>query len=365
MECFQRGELLRQPPPSSTSLRRCYFLSCLRSSHDVAAPLQPVVAAPVRLGCRDLLHSALVTGRLCQVRAARHCSFLDSVFELLTDDPSCLEVKKQRVAKVVMDAWLTTARLRGGQVLEASSRTFFVSHTPLPSASAGLLGPVLRDGLGSLVCYAASGGMKKYVCIFFSFPVWGLLSSLRSRRSATAISTLFSRRGAAALSTPLDVAASLLPAVAAPVRLDCRDLLHSALASGHLCQVRAARHCSFLDSEFEQLTGNPPNLGSKKQRVVKVVMDAWLATAGLRGGQILEARFPTFAASHPLLPSASAAPQGSVRRDGRGSSVVSPCYAVSGGMQKYFLSSAPHTVGRLSSSGGIFPAVSCALSYGP
>ena len=50
-----------------------------------------------------------------------------------------------------MDAWLTTAGLRGGQVLEASSRTFFVSHTLLPSASAGLQGRVHRDGLGSLV----------------------------------------------------------------------------------------------------------------------------------------------------------------------------------------------------------------------
>ena len=27
-----------------------------------------------------------------------------------------------------------------------------------------------------------------------------------------------------------------------------------------------------------------PNLGNKKQRVVRVVMDLWLATAGLRGG---------------------------------------------------------------------------------
>ena len=99
-----------------------------------------------------------------------------------------------------------------------------------------------------------------------------------------------------------------------------------------MCQVRAARHCSFRDSVLELLTGNPPCLGIKKQRVVKVVMDAWLATAGLRGGQILEARFSTFAASHTPLPSASADPQGSERRDGLGSSVISPCYAVSGGM---------------------------------
>ena len=41
------------------------------------------------------------------------------------------------------------------------------------------------------------------------------------------------------------------------------------------------------------------------------------------------------AASHRLLPSASADPQVSERRDGLGSLVVSPCYAVSGGMKKY------------------------------
>ena len=38
-----------------------------------------------------------------------------------------------------------------------------------------------------------------------------------------------------------------------------------------------------------------------KQRVVDFVTDAWLVTAGLRGGQILEARCSTFAASHILL----------------------------------------------------------------
>ena len=59
----------------------------LRPSSALRRPFQPVVAAPVNLGCRDLLHSALVSWRLCQVRAARHCSFLDSVLELLTDDP--------------------------------------------------------------------------------------------------------------------------------------------------------------------------------------------------------------------------------------------------------------------------------------
>ena len=80
----------------------------------------------------------------------------------------------------------------------------------------------------------------------FRFPIWSLfLPSVTQGRDCDI--NAFSRRGAAALSTPLDVAASPLPAVAAPVRLDCRDLLHSALVSGHLCQVRAARHRSFLD----------------------------------------------------------------------------------------------------------------------
>ena len=93
-----------------------------------------------------------------------------------------------------------------------------------------------------------------------------------------------------------------------PATLSCRDLLHSAPDSGRLCQVRAAHHCSFLVSVLELLTGNLPMLGSKKQRVVKVVMDVWLATAGLRGGQILEACSCTsspatlFSPLPPLLP---------------------------------------------------------------
>ena len=41
------------------------------------------------------------------------------------------------------------------------------------------------------------------------------------------------------------------------------------------------------------------------------------------------------AASHTFLPSASADPQGCEHRDGLGSSVVSPCYAVSGGIERY------------------------------
>ena len=56
---------------------------------------------------------------------------------------------------------------------------------------------------------------------------------------------------------------------------------------------------------LEQLTDAPPCLGIKKQRVVKVATDAWLATAGLRGGQVLEAssRVPRRQPhSHPSLP---------------------------------------------------------------
>ena len=55
-------------------------------------------------------------------------------------------------------------------------------------------------------------------------------------------------------------------------------------------------------------------LGLKKQRVVDVVTDAWQATAGLRGGQVLEARALTCTASHNLSNSASAGPRGPVPR---------------------------------------------------
>ena len=61
-------------------------------------------------------------------------------------------------------------------------------------------------------------------------------------------------------------------------------------------------------------------------------MDAWLAPAGLRGGQILEAwscTSPPATPSSPLPPLISRVPN---IRDGLGSSVVSPCYAVSGGL---------------------------------
>ena len=49
-------------------------------------------------------------------------------------------------------------------------------------------------------------------------------------------------------------------------------------------------------------------LEGKKQRVVNIVTVALLATAGLRGGQILEASSSTCSASHTFLPSSSAAP---------------------------------------------------------
>ena len=43
-----------------------------------------------------------------------------------------------------------------------------------------------------------------------------------------------------------------------------------------------------------------------KQRVAYVVTDAWLAAAGGQGRQVLEASSPTFSASHPVIPFASA-----------------------------------------------------------
>ena len=109
--------------------------------HVVAATL-PFLRPPSTLRrpfCRLLRHRSFqVVGtcctRLCQVRAARHCSFLDSVLKLLTDDPPCLGIKKQRVVKFVMDAWLAPAGLRGGQILEASTCTSppATHFSPLP-----------------------------------------------------------------------------------------------------------------------------------------------------------------------------------------------------------------------------------------
>ena len=125
MACFQGSELLRQPLPSSTSLRRRY---------DVAASIPPVVVAPVILDCRDLLHSALASGHLCQVRAARHCSFLDSVLELLTDVHAVSGEQEAR-GRVLRDGSVAGARRTPGRfILEASSLTSSPAtlSSPLP-----------------------------------------------------------------------------------------------------------------------------------------------------------------------------------------------------------------------------------------
>ena len=63
--------------------------TCVRSERLATVPSWTVClsCSPTTLSCRDLLHSALASWHLSQVRAARHCSFLDSVLELLTDDP--------------------------------------------------------------------------------------------------------------------------------------------------------------------------------------------------------------------------------------------------------------------------------------
>ena len=79
-----------------------------------------------------------------------------------------------------MGPWLATAGLQGGQVLEASSRTFLASHSPLPSASAGLQGPVHPSGLGSLVvspCYAVTCGWKYRIRLGISSYLAPFLSS--------------------------------------------------------------------------------------------------------------------------------------------------------------------------------------------
>ena len=122
MACFQRSEPLRQPLPSSTSSRRRYFLPSYRSSHDVAASLLPVVAAPVRPGCRDLQSSSPLP---------------DSVLEQLTDDPPCLGIKKQRVVKVVRDGCVGGDRRTPGRTNTGGEYAYLAaSHTLLPSASA-------------------------------------------------------------------------------------------------------------------------------------------------------------------------------------------------------------------------------------
>ena len=62
--------------------------ACVRSEQLATVPSGAVSLSrsPTTLSCRDLLHSAQVSGRLCQVRAARHCSVRDSELEPLTDD---------------------------------------------------------------------------------------------------------------------------------------------------------------------------------------------------------------------------------------------------------------------------------------
>ena len=160
-----------------------------------------------------------------------------------------------------MDLWLAPAGLWGGQILEAKTRT-----SP-PATHSSPLPPLLPRVQKFLMDWAAVGrksllrrDLRRSIVSSMR-----LSYSLQPRRWATALSTPFSRRGATALSTPPGVAAPLLPVVAAPVCLGCRDLLHSALASGRLCQVRAARHCSFLDSVLELLTDDPPVWGSRSR----------------------------------------------------------------------------------------------------
>ena len=95
---------------------------------------------------------------------------------------------------------------------------------------------------------------------------------------------------------------------------------------------------------FPLLPGSVRRDGRKQSTsvwVVKVALDAWLATAGLRGGASTGDVLLYLSASHPLLPSASADPQGPVRRDGLSSVVVSPCYAASGGAKMYLVISSP------------------------
>ena len=69
------------------------------------------------------------------------------------------------------------------------------------------------------------------------------------------------------------------------LRRPCYRLLrHRSVKVVGTCCTRPWRRCSFPNSVLEQLTGDPPCLGIKMQRIVKAPTDAWLATAGLRGG---------------------------------------------------------------------------------
>ena len=145
------------------------------------------------------------------------------------------------------------------------------------------------------------------------------------------------------------VAASQLPAVAAatvPVRR-CGVTDAGCCGSGNPNKFDVAASLCVC-CRGADLGGAVPRTvlqywGIKKQRVVDVATDARLATAALRGGQVLEARTRTSLPA-TLSSSASADPQGSEHRDGLGSSVVSPCYAVSGGFKEvssYLISLCP------------------------
>ena len=73
-------------------------------------------------------------------------------------------------------------------------------------------------------------------------------------------------------------------------------------------RLRFPRVSSRKTSQHPEEVAGQLFLEGKKQRVVNIVTVALPATAGLRGGQILEASSSTYSASHTLLPSASAAP---------------------------------------------------------
>ena len=209
----------------------------------------------------------------------------------------------------------------GGEVSYLSA-----SHTPLPLCLRCPQGPVLRDGLGSSSRKSLLRREWRHEEVSFlssALSPWGFFPPFGHAGARLRYQRLLTLR------RPFY---RLLRHRSVRVVGTCCTRL---LRQGHLCQVGGARTAVPSDSAREQLADFPGMSGrNKKQRVVKVVTDAWLATAGLRGGQILEAWFSTSAASHTPLLSASAAPQGSELRDGLGSSVVSPCYAVSGGMEK-------------------------------
>ena len=227
----------------------------------------------------------------------------------------------------------------GAVILEASSSTSPASHSLFPlclRCAPGVQNFLMDWAALSSVPVIPRVAAWRSIVLSSPFLSMGFLSSLGSRRGATAIST--SHAGVRLRYQRLQT-----------LRRPCYRLLRhrSVRVVGTCCTrpwcqgacVRSEQLATLFSQTVcpEQLTSDPPCVGIKKQWVVKVAMDAWLATAGLRGGQVLEVSSRTFTASHPLLPSGSAVPQGPVQRDGLGSSVVSPCYAVSGGMIKYLV----------------------------